>query len=65
MTKIRSGISAALAMSVLMVGLSACEKKEGPAERAGKEIDKSVESAGKQLEKAGQSIQDTAKDAKK
>ena len=65
MTKIRNGISAALAMSILMVGLSACEKKEGPAERAGKEVDKSVESAGKQLEKAGQSIQDAAKDAKK
>jgi hypothetical protein len=65
MTKIRNSISAALAMSILMVGLSACEKKEGPAERAGKEIDKSVESAGKSLEKAGQNIQDAAKDAKK
>ena len=65
MTKLRNGISAALAMSILTVGLSACEKKEGPAERAGKEIDKSVESAGKQVEKAGQDIQNAAKDAKK
>ena len=33
---------------------------EGPMERAGKEIDKSVQSAGKQLEKVGQKIQDSA-----
>jgi hypothetical protein len=65
MKTIRTGVSAALAMSILIVGLSACEKKEGPAERAGKEIDKTVEKAGQQLEKAGQSIQDAAKDAKK
>lgn len=65
MKTIRNGVGAALAMSILVVGLSACEKKEGPAERAGKEIDKTVEKAGQQLEKAGQSIQDAAKDAKK
>ena len=65
MTKIRSGFCAGLAMSILIVGLSACEKKEGPAERAGKQIDKAVESAGQQIEKAGQKIQDEAKDAKK
>jgi len=65
MTKIRKSIAAGLAMSVFIFGLSACEKKEGPAERAGKEIDKTIEKAGQQLEKAGQSIQDAAKDAKK
>ena len=65
MTKTRNTVCAGLAMSILIVGLSACEKKEGPAERAGKEIDKTVEKAGQQLEKAGQSIQDAAKDAKK
>jgi hypothetical protein len=65
LTKIRNGVCAGLAISILILGLSACEKKEGPAERAGKEIDKSIESAGKQLEKAGDKIQDAAKDAKK
>ena len=65
MTKIHNSVCAGLAMSILIVGLSACEKKEGPAERAGKEVDKSIESAGKQLEKAGEKIQDAAKDAKK
>lgn len=65
MTKFGRSVCTVLAMSVLLVGLPACEKKEGPAERAGKEIDKSIESAGKQLEKAGEKIQDAAKDAKK
>jgi hypothetical protein len=65
MTKIRTIIGAAVAAGILVAGLAACEKKEGPAERAGKEIDKSIESAGKQLEKAGQKIQDAAQDAKK
>jgi hypothetical protein len=65
MTRIRNSIAAGLAMSILIVGLSACEKKEGPAERAGKEIDKTIDKAGQQLEKTGQQIQDAAKDAKK
>jgi hypothetical protein len=60
------GILGALAIGVLAAGLlSACEKKEGPAERAGKQVDKAFESAGKQVEKAGEKIQDAAKDAKK
>jgi hypothetical protein len=65
MTRLGSSICAAAAMSVLVVGLSACEKKEGPAERAGKQVDKAVEKVGEQVEKAGQQIQDAAKDAKK
>jgi hypothetical protein len=65
MTKIRKGIAAVLALGILTAGLSACEKKEGPAERAGKQVDKAVENAGQKLEKAGQDIQDAAKDAKK
>lgn len=65
MTKIRNAACAGLAMSLLLIGMSGCEKKEGPAERAGKQIDKSIESAGKQLEKAGEKIQDAAKNATK
>ncbi|MFO1324437.1 MAG: hypothetical protein U1F15_10260 [Burkholderiales bacterium] len=65
MTKIRTSVCAGLAIGFLIVGLSACEKKEGPVERAGKAVDKSIESAGKQLEKAGEKIQEAAKDAKK
>jgi hypothetical protein len=65
MTKLYNSVCAGLVMSVLIGGLSACEKKEGPAERAGKQLDKSVESAGKQIEKVGEKIQDAATDAKK
>lgn len=52
-------------MSVLIAGLSGCQKKEGPAERAGKQIDKAVEKAGQQIEKAGEKIKDAAKDDNK
>ena len=65
MTKIVNIIAVALAACVLAFGLSACEKKEGPAERAGKEVDKAVESVGKKIEQTGQQIQDAAQDAKK
>lgn len=64
MTKVRSNVGAVLVALVLIAGLSACEKKEGPAERAGKAIDNTVQSAGQQIEKAGEKIQDAAKDAK-
>lgn len=65
MTRIGRIVGTALAVTVLTVGMSSCQKQEGPVERAGKAIDKTVDSAGQQLEKAGQGIQDAAKDAKK
>jgi len=40
-------------MSISTAALSACGNKEDPKEHTDKEIDKSVESAGKQIEKAG------------
>jgi hypothetical protein len=51
------------AMGILVAGLSGCH--EGPAEQAGKEVDKAVEKTGQQIEKAGDKIEDAAKDAKK
>ena len=55
--------TAAVLVSALSIGLSGCQ--EGPAERAGKQVDKAVEKVGQQVEKAGQQIQDAAKDDKK
>ncbi|WP_295485177.1 hypothetical protein [Accumulibacter sp.] len=52
-------------MSALLIALPGCQKQEGPAEKAGKEIDKTVEKAGQQVEKAGDAIQDAAKGDKK
>ncbi|WP_313950684.1 hypothetical protein [Accumulibacter sp.] len=60
-------ISAALLVSALLIALPGCQKQEGegPAEHAGKEIDKVVEKAGQQIEKAGEAIQDAANGDKK
>ena len=54
-------IGTALLMSALLIALPGCQKQEGPAEQAGKEMDKAVAKAGQQIEKAGGAIQDAAK----
>ena len=55
----------AVATAMLLGLLPGCQKKEGPAEQAGKEVDKAVEKVGQQIEKAGDAIQDAAKGGKK
>jgi hypothetical protein len=60
MKTIGRSVVSVLAISALIVGLAACEKKEGPAERAGKDIDKAIDKVGQQMEKAGEKIQDAA-----
>ena len=71
MKKIGRSVVAALALSVLIAGVSGC-KKEGPMERTGKEIDKAAEKSGQQIdkavnkagenmEKAGEKIKDSVK----
>ena len=65
MRKLGKSVMAALVMGALVAGLFCCQKKEGPAERAGKQIDKAVEKAGKQIEKAGDKIEDAVRDANK
>lgn len=62
--KINRSVVAALALSALVIGLSGC-KKEGPAERTGKEIDKAGEKAGQQIDKAGEKVKDAIHDMKK
>lgn len=61
MMNMRKSVIAALAMSIFLVGASGCTKQEGPMERAGKKIDKTVEKGGEQVEKAGEKIQEEAK----
>lgn len=65
MMKSGRNVAVALTMGVLVAAMSGCQKEEGPAERAGKAMDKAVDSAGQEIEKAGEKIQDAAKDAKK
>ena len=64
MIKTGKRFMAAFVMGALIAGLFCCQK-EGPAERAGKQIDKTVEKAGQQIEKAGKKIEEAAKDANK
>jgi hypothetical protein len=63
--KLGKYLNISLVMGALILALSACQKPEGPAEHAGKEIDKAVDKAGQEIEKAGDKIQDAAKPAKK
>ncbi len=62
---IRLNRAAPLAILALILGLGGCQKEEGPAERAGKQVDQAVQKAGEQMEKAGRDIQKAAEDAKK
>jgi hypothetical protein len=61
-TTSRQTLGAVLIVSALLI--AGCQK-EGPAERAGKEVDKAVDKVGQQVEKAGDSLQDASKGNKK
>jgi len=72
--KFKSGIAAAIVLSLAVAGLTACEK--GSAERAGEKIDDSVEKVGEKIgdtveqvgekvEDAGDKMKKAAKDVKK
>ncbi|WP_136523709.1 hypothetical protein [Geomonas ferrireducens] len=64
MTKLSKVMVAALVLGSMIAGVTGC-KKEGPAERAGKEIDKSVEKAGKEIDKAGAKLNNVINEIKK
>ena len=64
MMKFRNCAIAAAAIGALIAGLSGCQRQEGPAEHAGKEIDKMIGTVGQNVEKAGEKIQDAARGAK-
>lgn len=63
--QVKKIIGAVMVVGMLVAVLSGCQKPEGPAEHAGKEIDKATDKAGQQIEKAGENIQDAAKGDKK
>lgn len=58
---IRKITIATLVLGILVIGMSGCQKKEGPMERSGKEIDKATEKAGDKIERAGDKIKDSVK----
>jgi len=49
-----------LIITLLVVALAGCQR-EGPAEKAGRQLDKAGESASRSIEKAGESLRDAAK----
>lgn len=64
--KLSKTFRASLVLGALLAALAGCQKQEpGPAEQAGKEIDKATAKVTQQFEKAGERVQDTAKDASK
>ena len=65
MMKFPEAVRTVVVMSAMLAALTACQKDPGPAERAGKEVDKATAQVGQQIEKAGQEIQDAAKSNKK
>ncbi len=65
MTKFSRNGMTILAAGLLIAGLSACQKEEGPAERAGKAMDNAVKDAGAKVEEAGKKMQDAAKESGK
>ncbi|HRA82201.1 MAG TPA: hypothetical protein PL024_11930 [Thauera sp.] len=65
MMKLAKTLGTVLFTTAMLAALPACQKQEGPAERAGKAVDKAVEQAGEKVEEAGKSIQDAAQGDKK
>lgn len=61
---VRSSVSLVL-LGILVAGLSACQKKEGPLEKAGKAIDQAAEKTGEKMEKVGEKVKDAAKEVTK
>jgi predicted small secreted protein len=59
--KLSYNVVIAMAAGAVMLSLVGCPQKEGPAEHAGKVLDKAMDKAGKKIEKAGESVQDAAK----
>jgi len=47
------------------LAMAACQPSEGPAERAGKSIDRAAKKVGDQVDKAADKAKDTVNDAKK
>jgi predicted small lipoprotein YifL len=58
-------MASAIAVVALLAALSGCEKKEGPLEKAGKEVDNAAATVGQKIENAGDKMQDAAQGDKK
>ncbi|HNU74455.1 MAG: hypothetical protein BWZ01_00426 [Deltaproteobacteria bacterium ADurb.BinA179] len=62
MKKFIKGITTALVMAVMFLGFPGCEQ-QGPAERAGEQVDEAVEEGGEQLQEGQEQLEDTGEEA--
>lgn len=62
MIKFNKKILVAMTMGTLVLSMTGCDT-EGPAERAGREMDEAAQKAGQQIEEAREKIQEAVKDA--
>ncbi len=58
-------VAVAAISSALVAVLAGCPRHEGPAEQAGKAVDRAVDKTGKQMEKMGEQVRDAAKGDRK
>ncbi len=65
MNRFSRNFAAGFATLLLLAALSACDTHEGPAERAGKNIDKALDNAGQHIERAGEKLQDESRGDRK
>jgi hypothetical protein len=63
--RLRISLFAFLGVSFTALAVTACQPAEGPAERAGKQIDQVAERMGDQVDKAADNVKDKADQAKK
>jgi hypothetical protein len=61
----RISLFAAAGVAMTALALAACQPKEGPMERAGKEIDNAVQKTGDELKRAGNKVEQAVEDVKK
>lgn len=52
-------------VALTALALAACQPREGPMERAGKDIDQAMQKTGDELKKAGNKVEQAVEDAKK
>ncbi|MYN14284.1 hypothetical protein GSY71_14165 [Pusillimonas sp. TS35] len=56
-----SRVFAVLVLGAAVLATTGCQKEEGPAEKAGKEIDKAMTEAGKQMQAAESKLREAFK----
>lgn len=55
--KILKTLAVVLSIALLSTGMIGCQKEEGPAEKMGQSIDKSMDKTGEAVEEAGDKVE--------